>query len=84
MLWRGLALGAAAAGAIWAARCLGPGNMGISGMILSTANQLAILIDLRNRILRLSDASRNAATMRNVRNWLRQSSLSDLFFARSP
>ena len=46
VLWRGLALGAAAAGAVWAARCLGPDNMGISGMILSTATQLAILIDL--------------------------------------
>lgn len=46
VLWRGLALGAAAAGAVWAARCLGPENMGISGMILSTATQLAILIDL--------------------------------------
>jgi hypothetical protein len=46
VLWRGLALGAAAAGAVWAARCLGPESMGISGMILSTATQLAILIDL--------------------------------------
>jgi O-antigen/teichoic acid export membrane protein len=46
VLWRGLALGAAAAGAVWAARCLGPEKMGISGMVLSTATQLAILIDL--------------------------------------
>jgi O-antigen/teichoic acid export membrane protein len=44
--WRVFALAFGAAGSIWAARCLGPEKLGISGMIVATITQLVILVDL--------------------------------------
>lgn len=51
VFWRILALGFGAAGSIWAARCLGPENMGISGMIMATTGQAVLLIELNQNAL---------------------------------
>ncbi len=47
---RGLGLAVAAAGSIWAARCLGPGRLGISGMILSLLAPMTLLVDLNQDV----------------------------------
>jgi O-antigen/teichoic acid export membrane protein len=47
---RGIGLGVAAAGSIWAARCLGPEKLGISGMILSVLAPMTLLVDLNQDV----------------------------------
>ncbi len=47
---RGIGLGIAAAGSIWAARSLGPEKLGISGMILSVVAPLTLLVDLNQDV----------------------------------
>lgn len=47
---RGIGLAIAAAGSIWAARCLGPEKLGISGMILSTLAPVTLLVDLNQDV----------------------------------
>jgi len=44
--WRLGSLVAGFAGSVWAARCLGPDNLGISSMITATVAQLGLLIGL--------------------------------------
>jgi len=61
--WRVLALAFGAAGSIWAARCLGPEKLGISGMIVATITQLVILVDLNQnahliRLFKGTDSAR--------------------------
>lgn len=51
VFWRIMALGFGAAGSIWAARCLGPENLGISGMIIATVAQAVLLVDLNQNVL---------------------------------
>jgi len=41
--FRIVSLGIGAAGSVWAARCLGPEKTGISGLVLATCTQLALL-----------------------------------------
>ncbi|MGH7739604.1 MAG: oligosaccharide flippase family protein, partial [bacterium] len=43
---RTLGMGFAAAGSIWAARCMGPRNYGISGMVLSVVAQTSLVFGL--------------------------------------
>ncbi len=47
---RGIGLAVAAAGSIWAARCLGPEKLGISGMILSLVAPMTLLVDLNQDV----------------------------------
>ncbi len=47
---RGIGLGVAAAGSIWAARCLGPEKLGVSGMILSVVAPMTLLVDLNQDV----------------------------------
>ncbi len=47
---RGVGLAVAAAGSIWAARCLGPEKLGISGMILSLLAPVGLLVDLNQDV----------------------------------
>lgn len=44
--WRAFALAFGATASIWAARCLGPENLGISAMVFALVQQAALLIDL--------------------------------------
>ena len=50
MTTRGIGLVIAAAGTIWAARCLGPEKLGISGMILSLLAPVTLLVDLNQDV----------------------------------
>jgi len=50
IMTRGLGLCAAAAGSIWAARCLGPEKLGISGMILAVVTPAALFVDLNQNV----------------------------------
>ncbi|MEO6750727.1 MAG: oligosaccharide flippase family protein, partial [Chthoniobacteraceae bacterium] len=47
---RGIGLAVAAAGSIWAARCLGPEKLGISGMILAVLAPVTLLVDLNQDV----------------------------------
>jgi len=47
---RGIGLAVAAAGSIWAARCLGPEKLGISGMILAVLAPMTLLVDLNQDV----------------------------------
>jgi O-antigen/teichoic acid export membrane protein len=47
---RGVGLIVAAAGSIWAARCLGPEKLGISGMILAILAPVGLLVDLNQDV----------------------------------
>lgn len=47
---RGIGLVVAAAGSIWAARCLGPEKLGISGMILAVLAPMTLLVDLNQDV----------------------------------
>lgn len=47
---RGIGLFVAAAGSIWAARCLGPEKLGISGMILAILAPIGLLVDLNQDV----------------------------------
>jgi O-antigen/teichoic acid export membrane protein len=47
---RGLGLAIAAAGSIWASRCLGPHKLGISGMILAILAPMGLLVDLNQDV----------------------------------
>jgi len=47
---RGIGLAVAAAGSIWAARCLGPEKLGISGMILALVAPMTLLVDLNQDV----------------------------------
>jgi len=46
--WRILSLAFATVASIWAARCLGPENLGISAMIISTMLQLSLLVNFNH------------------------------------
>ena len=50
IMTRGLGLCAAAGGSIWAARCLGPEKLGISGMILAVVTPVALFVDLNQNV----------------------------------
>jgi O-antigen/teichoic acid export membrane protein len=50
IMTRGLGLCAAAAGSIWAARCLGPDKLGISGMIIAVITPTALFVDLNQNV----------------------------------
>ena len=47
---RGIGLAVAAAGSVWAARCLGPEKLGISGMILAVLAPVTLLVDLNQDV----------------------------------
>lgn len=47
---RGIGLVVAAAGSIWAARCLGPEKLGVSGMILAILAPVGLLVDLNQDV----------------------------------
>lgn len=47
---RGLGLMIAAAGSIWASRCLGPHKLGVSGMILAILAPMGLLVDLNQDV----------------------------------
>lgn len=47
---RGIGLAVAAAGSIWAARCLGPEKLGISGMVISVVAPMTLLVDLNQDV----------------------------------
>lgn len=42
MAWRVVGLAASAVGSIWAARCLGPKNLGISGVVMSLVGMITL------------------------------------------
>jgi O-antigen/teichoic acid export membrane protein len=44
IFWRSLGLMASAIGSIWAARCLGPEKLGVSGVVISLAGFAALLV----------------------------------------
>jgi O-antigen/teichoic acid export membrane protein len=58
---RFISLGVGLFGSIWAARCLGPTNLGISGMIIGTVNQL-VLLGALNQNANLVRGYKNAAS----------------------
>ena len=58
---RMISLAVGLVGSIWAARCLGPVNLGISGMIIGTVNQLVLLGSL-NQNANLVRGYKNAAS----------------------
>lgn len=47
---RGIGLAIAAAGSIWASRCLGPHKLGVSGMILAILAPMGLLVDLNQDV----------------------------------
>ena len=51
VFWRVFTLSFGAAGSIWAARCLGPENVGISGMIAATVSQAVLLVELNQNTI---------------------------------
>ncbi|HEY1791840.1 MAG TPA: oligosaccharide flippase family protein [Opitutaceae bacterium] len=46
MIWRVVGLAASAVGSIWAARCLGPENLGISGVVMSVVALVTLVVTL--------------------------------------
>ena len=47
VFWRVVQMSVALAGTIWASRCLGPEKLGISGLVISIATSLALVIGLQ-------------------------------------
>lgn len=62
-----LALGFAAAGSVWAARCLGPRNLGLSGMVYSVVGQTVVLFNLVHPTLLIREYKKNHSPQKQNR-----------------